>query len=205
MIMTPPVEAGTYLKQAGQYDKLVSQSDLGELRRTLRKYSNVNETFSIILRLTSMFAAKNPKIICSDTQNQEALNACFRKSQWETFFQSFFKEYLISGEATAYSTWDEEEGCFQPEEIINPDLVQVRRGGKIEAHANPDYADNFDPTLNFTGDAWLDIGTGGRAARRSRSYSDSSQKRPVGQERLPLFRPGSDRPRAEGKPGRRPL
>ena len=35
MIMTPPVEAGTYLKQAGQYDKLIDQSDLGELRRTL--------------------------------------------------------------------------------------------------------------------------------------------------------------------------
>lgn len=161
MVMTPPVEAGTYLKQAGQYDKLVSQSDLGELRRTLRKYSNVNETFSIILRLTSMFAAKNPKIVCADTQNQEALNECFRKSQWETFFQSFFKEYLISGEATAYSTWDDDEQCFAPEEIINPDLVQVKEGGKIEAHANPDYADNFDPTINFTGDAWLDCGTGG--------------------------------------------
>lgn len=161
MIMTPPVEAGTYLKQAGQYDKLIDQSDLGELRRTLRKYANVNETFSIILRLTSMFAAKNPKIICSDTQNQEALNRCFAKSNWATFFQEFFKEYLISGEATSYSVWNEDEEAFEPEEIINPDYVTVRRGGKVEAYENPDEGEE-DLFPDMTGNGWIDYAPGGK-------------------------------------------
>ena len=153
MILTPPVEAGTYLKNAGQYQQLVSQSDLGELRQTLRKYANVNETFSIVLRLTAMFAAKNPKIECAGHRNQEILNQCFAKSGWQTFFQDFFKEYLIAGEATAYSTWNEEEECFEPEEIINPDLVTITPAGEVEARRNSGWAD--DGLLsNLTGDAW---------------------------------------------------
>lgn len=153
MIMTPPVEAGTYLKNAGQYDKLVSQSDLGELRKTLRRYANVNETFSIVLRLTAMFAAKNPKVVCADSKNQAILNDCFSRSGWETFFQDFFKEYLIAGEATSWAEWDEEEERFAAEEIINPDLVSIGEGGKVEARRNGEGLG--DPEFNITGDGWL--------------------------------------------------
>lgn len=159
MIMTPPVEAGTYLKQAGQYDKLVAQNDRSELRSTLRKYANVNETFSIVLRLTSMFAAKNPKILCEDSENAETLNACFEKSGWQTFFQDFFKEYLISGEATSWARWNDTEECFSKEEIINPDNVSVSTDGVVSAFENTGSDD--EDNLNLTGDGWGSMLRGG--------------------------------------------
>lgn len=156
LIMTPPVEAGTYLKQSGQYEKLVDQGDRGELRRTLRQYANVNETFCIVLRQTSMFAAKNPKIICKDSQNQAALNACFEASQWQTFFQDFFKEYLISGEATSWARWDKKKGCFSPEVIVNPDNVRVDPDGRVTAFES---SGAVDEELNgsLIGDGWTSL------------------------------------------------
>ena len=126
LILTPPVHAGEYLRQTGTYADMVEQTDLNKLRGELRKFSNLNETFSIVLKLTSLFASKHPRIVCEDPQNQKKLNACFERSGWQTFLQEFTKEYLLCGEATSWTTWNNDLKCFEPEQIIPPSEIIVK-------------------------------------------------------------------------------
>ncbi|MBQ5557719.1 MAG: hypothetical protein IIT36_03925 [Aeriscardovia sp.] len=134
MAYTPPVEQQTYLKEAGQEVDLKSDAGLAEVRDRIRSYSMHDDTLSIVVNMTAMFTAKNPVVECSNPENQETLQALFEGMGFQEDLQRMAREFLVAGECTTYSTWDEDEQCFTREEFLDPDTLKV------------------DPSL--TGDGW---------------------------------------------------
>lgn len=125
IIPEPPAEPNSYLQQSGKGNIL---DDVPKLREELRKFANSNSTFSAVLRLTSMFASKEPHILCEDEENREILDRIFPTNELEPFFADFFREYLLIGECTSVAKWDDENKCFSSEQIVNPSVVQTKEG-----------------------------------------------------------------------------
>ena len=125
IIPEPPAEPNSYLQQSGKGNIL---DDVPKLRDELRKFANSNSTFSAVLRLTSMFASKEPHILCEDEENREILDRIFPTNELEPFFADFFREYLLIGECTSVAKWDDENKCFSSEQIVNPSVVQTKEG-----------------------------------------------------------------------------
>lgn len=121
----PHEDDNYYLKTTGNYFDINNDDDLSKLREKIRGYSVYNDTLSIAANLTAMFAAKDPVIQCEDQQNQEILQNFFNDQQFDVFLQDFTKEYIISGEATSIADWSDEYGCFQREQVLNPDGVRI--------------------------------------------------------------------------------
>lgn len=125
LIPEPPAEPNSYLQQSGKGNIL---DDVPKLREELRKFANSNSTFSAVLRLTSMFASKEPHIMCEDEENREVLDRIFPTNELEPFFADFFREYLLVGECTSVAQWDGDNKCFSHEQIVNPEQVNVTQG-----------------------------------------------------------------------------
>lgn len=125
MAYTPPVEQQTYLKEAGQEVDLKSDAGLAEVRDRIRSYSMHDDTLSIVVNMTAMFTAKNPVVECSNPENQETLQALFEGMGFQEDLQRMAREFLVAGECTMYSTWDDEEQCFTREEFLDPDTLTV--------------------------------------------------------------------------------
>lgn len=125
MAYTPPVEQQTYLKEAGQEVDLKTDAGLAEVRNRIRSYSMHDDTLSIVVNMTAMFTAKNPVVECSNPENQETLQALFEGMGFQEDLQRMAREFLVAGECTMYSTWDDEEQCFTREEFLDPDTLTV--------------------------------------------------------------------------------
>ena len=125
MAYTPPVEQQTYLKEAGQEVDLKSDAGLAEVRDRIRSYSMHDDTLSIVVNMTAMFTAKNPVVECSNPENQETLQALFEGMGFQEDLQRMAREFLVAGECTMYSSWDEDEQCFTREEFLDPDTLKV--------------------------------------------------------------------------------
>ena len=125
MAYTPPVEQQTYLKEAGQEVDLKTDAGLAEVRDRIRSYSMHDDTLSIVVNMTAMFTAKNPVVECSNPENQETLQALFEGMGFQEDLQRMAREFLVAGECTMYSTWDDEEQCFTREEFLDPDTLTV--------------------------------------------------------------------------------
>lgn len=125
MAYTPPVEQQTYLKEAGQEVDLKSDAGLAEVRDRIRSYSMHDDTLSIVVNMTAMFTAKNPVVECSNPENQETLQALFEGMGFQEDLQRMAREFLVAGECTMYSTWDDENQCFTREEFLDPDTLRV--------------------------------------------------------------------------------
>lgn len=117
----------TYLNETGNFYDIDNDQELSELREKIRRYSIYNSTLSTVVNLTSMFVAAKPTIVCEDSENQAKLNAIFEAHNYEQFLQDFAKEYLISGEATSFAYWSDDQNAFSDEMILNPDQISVQQ------------------------------------------------------------------------------
>ena len=154
LMLTPPTQLGSYLRQTGTFADLAENPNLNKLRAVLRKFSTLNPTFSIVLRLTSLLASKHPRIVCQDSVNQKILNSVFEKSHYEQFLSQFLSEYLLCGEATSYAYWNREQQCFDEEVILPPSTIVIESDGrpnheKIIAH-EPSPRSTGNQSVNFT-------------------------------------------------------
>lgn len=130
LLLTPPTQLGSYLRQTGTFADLAENPNLDKLRGVLRKFATLNPTFSIVLRLTSLLASKNPRIVCQDSINSKKLNACFSRSHYQQFLGEFLSEYLLCGECTSYAYWNNEEKKFEDECILPPSTIKVKTDGR---------------------------------------------------------------------------
>ena len=148
-MLTPPTRLGSYLRQTGTFADLAENPNLNKLRAVLRKFSVLNPTFAIVLRLTSLLASKNPRIVCRDSKNARILNSVFEKSHYDQFLSQFLSEYLLCGEATSYAYWNRDKQCFDEETILPPSTIVIESDGhpggeKIIAHeASPRNTGSF--------------------------------------------------------------
>lgn len=126
VVIRPHEDEQTYLKEAGSYFDISSREELNGMRRKIRRYSVYNDTLSVCIMLTAMFVTSGAKIVCEDAQNEAKLNALFKRNQMQDFLYEFVKEYLISGEATSFATWDDEAKCFTDEQILNPEQIEIK-------------------------------------------------------------------------------
>lgn len=122
----PQDEEFTYLKETGAFFDIRSREEVQQLREKLRRYSVYDSTMSTIVNLTSMFVTSGAKIVCEDQENEDKLNAFFKNLNFEDFLHDFIKEYLISGEATSFASWNDEEKTFTSEQVLNPDQIEIK-------------------------------------------------------------------------------
>lgn len=126
IVVRPRDEEQTFLKESGNYLDIDSREDRRELREKIRRYSIYNDAMNVVVTLTAMFASSGPRIVCEDAQNEAVLNDYFKSHGMDEFLYDFIKEYLISGEATSFASWDPENNELTSEQILDPDQVEVR-------------------------------------------------------------------------------
>ena len=125
IVVRPRDEEQTFLKESGNWLDVDNAEDRRELRDKIRRYSMYNDAMNVVITLTSMFASSGPKIVCEDAQNEAVLNEYFESHGMAEFLYEFIREYLISGEATSFASWDEDGMCLTDEQILDPDQIEV--------------------------------------------------------------------------------
>lgn len=114
-----------YLRESGNFFDVNDAADLSRLRDRLRTYAMYDDTLSIVVNLCSMFVTAGARIQCSDSVNQDRLNAFFKAQGMQGFLTEFVREYFIAGEATSFAYWSDAYRCFSEEQILDPDDVEV--------------------------------------------------------------------------------
>ena len=104
--------------------------ELKKIRYWARMFYATHDLVPLLVDIYSTFPTAGLEFVCKDDDIAEFYRDMFmdpEKLNYENFLKEIGKEFFISGECTILGHFDEVNGVWESEEILNPDNVIVSR------------------------------------------------------------------------------